>query len=237
MNFLIRERSISQSETHSKNPQDEITTSNKNIIEKTQSQLEQSADLIKHLQEEKRKIKLQYDEEMTTMRKQIDQEYQTVITEIKQEKVHFELEIESLRKELHLVQSELENSRSELNSSKQLLKLKEKDLDSSKEELIMAKQKLGEVSSFSTSHDIEYSKSDIKEIIAILQQDLQVYKQKEKDTKIVEENLRREVDRLRRELSIIFAQSNKHDLVEGHGMLNEIKEPAAFKRSGSTENL
>ena len=98
MNFLIRERSISQSETHSKNPQDEITTSNKNIIEKTQSQLEQSADLIKHLQEERRKIKLQYDEEMTTMRKQIDQEYQTVITEIKQEKVHFELEIESLRK-------------------------------------------------------------------------------------------------------------------------------------------
>ena len=101
----------------------------------------------------------------------------------------------------------------------------------------MAKQKLGEVSSFSTSHDIEYSKSDIKKIIAILQQELQVYKQKEKDTKIVEENLRREVDRLRRELSIIFAQSNKHDFVEGHGMLNEIKEPVAFKRSGSTENL
>ena len=237
LQVLIRERSISQSETHSKNPQDEITTSNKNIIEKTQSQLEQSADLIKHLQEERRKIKLQYDEEMTTMRKQIDQEYQTVITEIKQEKVHVELEIKTLRKELHLVQSKLENSRSELNSSKQLLKLKEKDLDSSKEELIVAKQKLDQVSSFSTSHDIEYSKSDIKEIIAILQQDLQVYKQKEKDTKIVEENLRREVDQLRRELSIIFAQSNKHDFVEGHGILNEIKEPAAFKRSGSTENL
>lgn len=97
-----------------------------------------------------------------------------------------------------------------------MLKLKEKDLDSSKEELIVAKQKLGQVSSFSTSHDIEYSKSDIKEIIAILQQELQVYKQKEKDTKIVEENLRREVERLRNELRIIFAQSNKHDFVEGH---------------------
>ena len=237
LQVLIRERSLSQSETHSKNPQDEIKTSYENIIEKTQSELEQSVDLIKHLQEERRNIKLQYNEEMTTMRKQIDQEYQTVITEIKKEKVHIELEIETLRKELHLVQSELENSRSELNSSKQLLKLKEKDLESSKEELVVAKQKLGQVSSSSTSDDIEYSKSDIKEITAMLQQELQIYKQKEIDAKIVEENLRSEVGRLRRELNITFAQSNKHDFVEGHGILNEMKEPVVFQRRVSTENL
>ena len=237
LQVLIRERSLSQAETHSKNLQDKIKTSYENIIEKTQSQLEQSADLIKHLQEERRKIKLQYNEEMTTMRKQIDQEYQTVVTEIKKEKVHIELEIETLRKELHLVQSELENSRSELNSSKQLLKLKERDLESSKEELIVAKQKLCQVSSSSTSDDIEYSKSDIKEKTAMLQQELQIYKQKEIDAKIVEENLRSEVDRLRRELNITFAQSNKHDFVEGHGILNEMKEHVAFQRRGSTENL
>ena len=237
LQVLIKEKSFSQSETHSKSLQDELTTSYENIIEKTQSQLEQSARLIKHLQEERRKIKLQYNEEMTTMRKQIDQDYQTVITEIKQEKVHVELEIETLRKELHLVQCELENSRSGLNSSKQLLKLIEKDLESSKEELVVAKQKLGRVSSFSISYGIENSKSDIKQITAILQQELQIHKQKEIDAKIVEENLRGEVDRLRRELSIIFAQSNKHDFLEGHGKLNEMKEPVAFQRSGSTENL
>lgn len=237
LQVLIKEKSFSQSETHSKSLQDELTTSYENIIEKTQSQLEQSARLIKHLQEERRKIKLQYNEEMTTMRKQIDQDYQTVITEIKQEKVHVELEIETLRKELHLVQCELENSRSELNSSKQLLKLIEKDLESSKEELVVAKQKLGRVSSFSISDGIENSKSDIKQITAILQQELQIHKQKEIDAKIAEENLRGEVDRLRRELSIIFAQSNKHDFLEGHGKLNEMKEPVAFQRSGSTENL